>query len=111
MLVDITDRKRVEQHEQRLAAIVESSDDAIISVDLNGRIATWNSAAERLYGYAPNEIVGKSVTLLFPPDRPHEESAILERIRRGERIDHYETARRRKDESLGAVSPTAAPSK
>jgi two-component system CheB/CheR fusion protein len=111
MLVDITDRKRVEQHEQRLASIVESSDDAIISVDLNGRITTWNSAAERLYGYAPHEIIGKSVTLLFPPDRPHEESAILERIRRGERIDHYETARRRKDGSLVAISLTASPIK
>ena len=78
---------------QRLAAIVESSDDAIISKDLNGVIQTWNRGAERAFGYTAEEAVGKPVTILIPPDRIDEEPGILARIRRGERIDHYETVR------------------
>jgi PAS domain S-box-containing protein len=81
---------------QRIIAIVESSDDAIISKDLNGVITSWNRGAERLFGYTAEEVIGKPVTILMPPDRRDEEPPILERIRRGERIEHYETVRRRK---------------
>jgi len=97
MLVDLTERSQAEQVRQLLASIVESSDDAIVSKDLDGVIASWNPGAERLFGYTADEVVGKSVTTLFPPDLLHEEHAILKRIRRGEKIDHYETVRRRKD--------------
>jgi PAS domain S-box-containing protein len=111
MLVDITERKQVEALAERLAAIVQSSDDAIISKDLNGVITSWNKGAERLFGYAPEEIVGKSIMTLIPPDRDGEETDILERIGRGEHIEHYETIRRRKDGSLVWVSLTISPLK
>jgi PAS domain S-box-containing protein len=91
--------------ERRLAAIVESSEDAIISKDLNGIITSWNSGTNRLFGYEAEEIVGKPVTLLIPPERLREEEGILARIRRGERIEHYETIRRRKDGNLVDISP------
>jgi two-component system, chemotaxis family, CheB/CheR fusion protein len=110
-LRDITDRTRGEEASWRLAAIVESSDDAIISKDLNGIITTWNASAERLFGYKPEEIVGKSIMTLIPPDRQHEEPHIIERIRRGERIDHYETVRRRKDGTSFDISVTVSPLK
>src|SRR5438128_329515 len=87
-----------------LAAIVESSDDAIISKDLNGIITTWNRAAERVFGYTSEEAIGCPVTMLIPADRQDEEYAILERIKRGERIDHFETVRRRKHGSLIDIS-------
>ena len=74
-----------------LASIVESSDDAIISKDLNGIIGTWNRAAERIFGYTPKEVIGKPVTILIPAQQRDEEIVILERVRRGERIEHYET--------------------
>ena len=90
-------------------AIVESSDDAIVGKDLNGIVSSWNGAAERLFGYRAEEVIGKSVTILIPPDSHNEEPAILERIRRGERIDHYETVRRRKDGSLVDISLTVSP--
>ena len=109
MLVDLTEPMRAEQAAQRLVAIVESSDDAIVSKDLNGVISSWNGAAERLFGYRAEEVIGKSVTLLIPPGCDNEEPAILERIRRGERIDHYETIRRRKDGSLVDISLTVSP--
>jgi two-component system, chemotaxis family, CheB/CheR fusion protein len=109
MLVDITDRKRAEQYGLHLASIVESSDDAIVSKDLNGVILTWNGGAERLFGYCAAEVVGKPITILIPSDRRFEESRILERIRRGERVDHYETIRRRKDGSLIDISITVSP--
>jgi PAS domain S-box-containing protein len=109
MLVDLTERSHAEQVRQLLASIVESSDDAIVSKDLNGVIASWNPGAERLFGYTSEEVVGKSVTTLFPSDLLHEEDAILERIRRGEKIEHYETVRRRKDGSLVDVSLTVSP--
>jgi two-component system, chemotaxis family, CheB/CheR fusion protein len=109
MLVDITDRKRSEQFGLHLASIVESSDDAIVSKDLNGIILTWNRGAERLFGYSAAEIVGKSITILIPSDRRFEENRILERIRRGERVDHYETIRQRKDGSLIDISITVSP--
>jgi PAS domain S-box-containing protein len=97
---DVTGWRKAEEASRRLAAIVESSEDAIISKDLNGIITTWNPSAERIFGYTTEEIVGKPITLLIPPDRHDEEPGILERIRRGERIEHYETVRRRKDGAL-----------
>ena len=106
---DVTDLKQAEQASQRLAAIVESSGDAIVSKDLNGVIASWNQGAERLFGYTAEETIGKSVTLLIPPERHDEEQSILERIRRGESIEHFETVRRRKDGSLLDISLTVSP--
>jgi two-component system, chemotaxis family, CheB/CheR fusion protein len=111
MLVDISERKRTGELAQRLACIVESSDDAIVSKSLDGIISTWNQGAERLFGYAADEIIGKPVTILIPPDRHDEEPRIIERILRGERIDHYETVRRRKDGSLVEISLTVSPVK
>jgi len=98
-----------EAAQARLASIVESSDDAIVSKDLDGIITTWNRGAERLFGYSAAEAVGRSVTMLIPEDRKDEEPDILERVRRGERIDHYETIRRRKDGTLVDISLTVSP--
>jgi len=102
-------RSAAEERAQQLVSIVESSSDAIISKDLDGIIQTWNSGAERLFGYAVNEAIGKPVTILFPPGREDEEPGILARLRRGERIHPYETVRRRKDGSLLDVSLTVSP--
>jgi PAS domain S-box-containing protein len=93
------------------AAIVESSDDAILSKGLEGVIISWNRAAQRLFGYTAEEAVGKSITMLIPTDRLDEEPVILERVRRGERIEHYETIRQRKDGSLVDISLTVSPIK
>jgi PAS domain S-box-containing protein len=93
----------------RLAAIVESSDDAIVSKDLTGVIMSWNRGAERIFGYTAAEAVGQSVTMLIPTERNDEEPAILNRIRRGERVDHYQTVRRRKDGALIDVSLSVSP--
>jgi PAS domain S-box-containing protein len=109
MLVDISDRKRAEQTLRHFAAIVESTDDAVISKDLNGIITSWNPAAERLYGYNAEEVTGKPVSILFPPERPDEEPKILARLRRGEQIDHYETIRVAKDGRRLHVSLTVSP--
>ena len=111
MLIDISDRKRADVHAQRLASIVESSDDAIISKDLNGIITSWNCGAERLFGYTSEEVIGKPITILIPPDRMNEEPEIIGRVRRGERVDHYDTVRRRKDGSLIDISLTVSPLK
>jgi PAS domain S-box-containing protein len=109
MLVDITARKQAERANAHLAAIVEGSADAIVSKDLSGIITSWNGGAERLFGYTAAEALGRSVTMLIPPDRVDEEPGILARIGRGERIDHYETIRRRKDGTLLDVSLTVSP--
>jgi len=98
-----------QSHAQQLAAVVQSSDDAILSVDLDGIIATWNNGAEQLFGYAAEEIIGKSVTVLIPADRQEKEPKILERIGRGEHVQHYETVRLRKDGHLVVVSLTVSP--
>jgi PAS domain S-box-containing protein len=108
---DITHLKTAEESRRRLAAIVEFSDDAIISKDLNGTIMSWNRGAEKLFGYAAEEIIGQSVLRLIPPDRYNEEPGILERIRRGEPINHYETVRQRKDGSLVEISLSVSPIK
>lgn len=95
----------------RLAAIIESSDDAIIGKTLKGIITDWNAAAERIFGYAPGEIIGKSILTLIPADRQAEEDEIISRLRRGDRIEHFETVRRRKDGALINVSLTVSPIK
>jgi PAS domain S-box-containing protein len=92
-----------------LASIVESSDDGIYSIDLDGIITSWNNGAEQLFGYTADEAVGTPLAMLIPLDRQDEEIAILERIKRGERIHHYETVRRRKDGSLVEISLTVSP--
>ena len=107
--VDATERKRAEVVGERLAAIVNSSEDAIVSKDLNGTIETWNGGAERLFGYRASEIIGKSILIIIPPDRHDEELRILERIRRGELIKAYETVRMRQDGILLDVSLTVSP--
>ena len=90
---------------------MKSSDDAIVSKDLNGIINSWNGGAERLFGYTAEEVIGKPITILIPPDRQAEEIEILGRIRRGERVDHFDTVRRRKDGSLVEISLTVSPIK
>jgi PAS domain S-box-containing protein len=93
----------------RLAAIVESSDDAIVSKDLNGIITSWNRGAEELFGYTAEEAVGQSITILIPGDRLAEEDMVLGHIRRGERVEHFETIRQRKDGTLVPISLTVSP--
>ena len=95
--IDITERKRAEEARARLAAIVESSEDAIISKTLDGVIRSWNAGAERLFGYSHREAVGQPITLIIPPERQDEERGILERLCRGERVEHFETVRVSKD--------------
>jgi len=114
--IDITEHKRIESalriNEQRLrylAAIVEFSDDAIVSKDLDGVITSWNKGAERVFGFTAEEAVGRPITIVIPADRHDEERMILTRIRRGERIDHFETVRQRKHGSLIVVSLTVSP--
>jgi PAS domain S-box-containing protein len=115
-LVDITERyqaeQRIRESEARyrdIAAIVESSDDAVLTKDLNGVITSWNHGAGQLFGYAAEEVIGKPVTILIPAELHDEEPTILARIRRGERIDHYETTRQRKDGSTVDISLTVSP--
>lgn len=108
---EIVTRKQMEHHGRLLSAIVQYSDDAIISKDLNGIITSWNAGAERIFGYKSEEIVGRSVLTLIPADRQDEEPGILARLRRGERIDHYETVRQRKDGTRVDVSLTVSPLK
>jgi PAS domain S-box-containing protein len=103
------ERLHAEEMTHRLATIVETSDDAIISKNLDGIILSWNRGAERIFGYTAEEVVGKPVTILMPPERYDEEPGILARLRRGERIDHYQTVRRRKDGTLIDISLTVSP--
>jgi len=116
--VDVTERKRIEaelrKNEQRLrwlASIVETSDDVIVSKNLDGIITSWNRGAEHVFGYTAEEAIGQPITIVIPLDRHNEEREILTRIRRGERIDHFETVRQRKDGSLIVVSLTVSPVK
>jgi PAS domain S-box-containing protein len=108
---DVTRHKKLEEAALRLAAIVESSDDAIASKDLNGIITSWNRSAEKLFGYKAEEIVGKPVTTIIPPELHHDEITILSKIRRGEKIDHFETIRLHKNGERIEVSLTISPIK
>lgn len=128
-ITDLTDRRRAEEaqrktqnelHEvqrrtekdlQHLASIVENTDDVIVGRDLNGFVASWNAAAERLFGYTAEEMIGKPLTSLYPPDRQNEDHDILERLRKGERLEHFETVRRAKNGRLIQVSLTTSPIK
>ena len=98
-----------EELRNHLAAVVASSDDAIISKTLQGVIVSWNEGARRIFGYAAEEVIGKSITIIVPPDHLDEEPQILARLGRGERIDHYQTVRMRKDGSLVDISLTVSP--
>jgi PAS domain S-box-containing protein len=115
---DVTERKRIEaalrESEQRLrwlAAIIESSDDAIVSKNLDGIITSWNRGAERIFGYTAEEAIGRPITMVIPQDRQDEERAILTRVRQGERIDHFETVRQCKGGNLITISLTVSPVK
>jgi PAS domain S-box-containing protein len=110
---DITERKQanrtIAEAQSLVSLIVASSDDAILSKDLNGTITSWNRGAERMFGYTAEEMIGSSILRIIPPDRHSEEAAILSKLRRGERVDHYETVRRKKDGRLFDISITVSP--
>jgi PAS domain S-box-containing protein len=103
------ERQTADLAASRLTALIESSDDAIVSKNLDGVIQSWNAGAERLFGYSAEEVIDRPITILIPDDRLDEETLILSRIRKGERVDHYETVRRRKDGRLIHVSLTVSP--
>lgn len=106
---DVTERRRAEESRLHLAAVVESSDDAIVSKGLDSRIRSWNRAAEHLFGYTAAEMIGRSITLIIPPELQHEEAAIIERLRQGEQVGHFETVRLRKDGRRLHVSLSISP--
>jgi PAS domain S-box-containing protein len=108
-VTDITDQKRADEASRRLAAIVESSDDAIFSRDISGTITSWNKGAERIFGYAAEEAIGQPVLMLIPPERRLDDQFIRERIERGEGIEHFDTVRRTKDGVLRDISLTISP--
>src|SRR5436853_1372494 len=108
---DIESEETVEKDSAFLASIVESSDDAIISKTLDGTISSWNKGAERIFGYRAEEVIGKRIYILIPPELAQEEVGILARLKRGQRIDHYETLRVRKDGTRLNVSLTVSPVK
>ena len=109
VIQDVTERKRLEIVQHRLAAVVSSSDDAIVSKDLRGIVQTWNPGAERIFGFTADEMIGASILKVIPPERHDEEVSILDRQRRGERIEHYETVRLTKDGRRIDVSLTVSP--
>src|SRR6185295_8600649 len=98
-----------EELQTRLAAIVENSDDAIVSKNLHGVVQSWNAGAERIFGYSAAEMVGRPISTIIPPDRQAEEPAILEKLKNGERVDHFQTIRIRKDGKTIHVSVTISP--
>jgi PAS domain S-box-containing protein len=106
---DISDRQHTERTALRLAAIIQSSDDAIISKDLNGIVTSWNASAERMFGYRADEMIGRSIRTIIPADRQSEEDLVLARIRKGERVEHFETIRQRKDCTTVPISITVSP--
>ncbi len=108
---DVSDRQRTQEAWQRLSAIVSSSDDAIVSKDLKGVVTSWNSAAERIFGYTQEEMIGKPITLIIPPELHNDETRILQTIGRGERIEHFETVRLTKSGERLDVSLTVSPLK
>ena len=106
---DVTEHRKIEREALRLAAIVQSSDDAIVSKDLDGYIQTWNKSAERLFGYTAAEAIGRHITMIIPRDRLDEETEVLRRIRAGQSVEHFETVRQRKDGSFIDISLTVSP--
>jgi PAS domain S-box-containing protein len=106
---DLSGRRRIDRSVLRLAAIVESSDDAIVGKDLGGIVFSWNRAAERIFGYTADEMIGRSIRTIIPDDRQSEEDDVIARIHRGERVQHFETIRRRKDGTLLPISLTISP--
>jgi len=106
---NVTARKKAEEEQRLLAAIVSSSEDAIVSKALDGTITSWNRAAERIFGYGADEAVGKSIKLIFPPEKEDDFLTILDRVRRGERVEHYETLRKTKDGRIIEVALTVSP--
>ena len=109
VLVDVTEGKRGEMAAVRLAAIVASSDDAIVGKNLDGTITSWNAGAERIFGYTADEAIGRSIRMIIPSDRQYEEDEVLSRVRRGEYVEHFETVRRRKDGSEIDISLSVSP--
>ncbi len=109
VVIDVTDRNRADEVRNRLAAIVESSDDAIISKDLNGIVTSWNAGATHLFGWRPEEIIGKSILTIIPPELQSEEPVILANLRNGRKIDHYETVRLHKNGTRIKVALTISP--
>jgi PAS domain S-box-containing protein len=107
--LDLTERNRADEDRARLAAIVQSSEDAIVGKTLSGIVISWNEGARRLFGYTAEEMVGQPLSRLIPSDRLDEEMTILARLRRGERVEHFETLRRHKDGSLVEVSVSISP--
>src|ERR1700761_3655939 len=105
----MTSSSRTDDARSRLAAIVESSDDAIVGKTLDGIVTDWNRGAEAIFGYRADEIIGQPITLIVPPERLAESAEILDRIRGGQRIEHFETKRRRKDGTVIDVSVTISP--
>ncbi|HSW82651.1 MAG TPA: PAS domain S-box protein, partial [Usitatibacter sp.] len=106
---DVTTRKRSEETLAHMAAVVDSADDAIISKTLDGVVKSWNSGAQRIFGYEPDEMIGRPITVIIPPELHHEEARILSRIRAGERVEHYVTTRVAKDGTRKKVSLTVSP--
>ncbi|TLY25741.1 MAG: PAS domain S-box protein [Nitrospirae bacterium] len=109
LAASVSEQRQAEATRAYLADIVDSSDDAIIGKTLEGTVASWNRGAERIFGYTAEEFLGQPITVLIPPDRLDEEPKIIERLRRGERIEHFETVRRRKDGQEVDVSLTISP--
>src|SRR5713226_368816 len=107
----MSERKQVRAATSRLASIVECADDAIIGMTSDGIILSWNQSAERIFGYSAEEVKGRPISVLIPPERSDEVPRILERVKRGERVEHYETVRRRKDGTLIDVSMTISPTR
>jgi len=107
--MDITERKQAELAALRLGAIVESAPDAIVGKDLNGIITSWNAGAERIFGYTADEAIGRSIRMIIPPDRHHEEDEVLNRVRKGEYVEHFQTVRRRKDGAHVDISLSVSP--
>jgi PAS domain S-box-containing protein len=109
LATNVTERKRAEEERRLLAAIVSSSEDAVVSKALDGTITSWNRAAERIFGYSADEAVGRSIRLIMPPEKQDDFVGILDRVRRGEKVEHYETLRRRKDGRIIDVALTVSP--
>src|SRR5258708_32895540 len=108
-MLEVTERKKIEEERARLAAVVEASDDAIMSLALDGTVLTWNGGAERIYGYSAQEMIGRNMNLVRPPERRHEIEQKLATVKRGESFRHFEGMRIRKDGRSIWISITGSP--